>query len=132
MLPAALKYQLQVEGVGKEAMAAKLLSFSRGLSLVLLMIYIAFMIFQLGSHSHIFQNEEAEEEEEDAIINVPVAVCSLIITTILIGISAEYLVGSIEGLAEEYHLSETFIGLIVLPIVGKYDDFKNLLIYSMI
>lgn len=33
--------------------------------------------------------------------------------------AAEFLVGSIEGLAEQWNLSQTFVGLILLPIVGN-------------
>jgi len=37
----------------------------------------------------------------------------------LVAITAEFLVGSIEGVAETGHISKEFIGIILLPIVGN-------------
>ena len=43
----------------------------------------------------------------------------LAIVTIIVAFSADYLVGSIEGIVESSGLSRTFVGLILLPIVGN-------------
>ena len=39
--------------------------------------------------------------------------------TVLVAIFSEYLVGSIDGFVEGSNISRTFIGLIVIPIVGN-------------
>ena len=43
----------------------------------------------------------------------------LIVVTIAVAICAEYLVDSIDSLVETAHISKTFVGLILLPIVGN-------------
>lgn len=43
----------------------------------------------------------------------------LVVTTVMVAICAEYLVDSIDSLVETAHISKTFIGLILLPIVGN-------------
>lgn len=43
----------------------------------------------------------------------------LIITTVLVSVCADYLVGSIDALVERAHISRNFIGLILIPIVGN-------------
>lgn len=43
----------------------------------------------------------------------------LVVVTIAVAICAEYLVDSIDSLVETAHISKTFIGLILLPIVGN-------------
>jgi len=43
----------------------------------------------------------------------------LMIVTVMVAICAEYLVDSIDSLVETAHISKTFIGLILLPIVGN-------------
>ena len=43
----------------------------------------------------------------------------LVVVTIAVAICAEYLVDSINGLVATAHISKTFIGLILLPIVGN-------------
>ena len=98
-------------------MKTKIIDFSRGISVLLLIIYVAFMIFQLKTHTHYFTSDE--EEEEETTVNVPVAIGALVTATVLIGISAEFLVGSIEGISKSWEISETFIGLILIPIVGN-------------
>jgi Ca2+:H+ antiporter len=39
--------------------------------------------------------------------------------TLVIALCAEYLVGSVEGLSKSANISQTFIGIIILPIVGN-------------
>ena len=43
----------------------------------------------------------------------------LIISTVLVAICAEFLVDSIDGMVEGSGISLTFVGLILLPIVGN-------------
>jgi len=43
----------------------------------------------------------------------------LIVTTIAVAVCAEYLVDSIDALVQRVHISKTFVGLILLPIVGN-------------
>ena len=119
ILPNTLKYSLEGSITDHLKIDAKVLMFSRGLALALLCVYVAFLIFQLHTHTKIFESSEDSEEESEVLLSAPVAIGSLVVTTILIAISAEYLVSSIEGLAEDYNLSSSFIGLIVLPIVGN-------------
>jgi Ca2+:H+ antiporter len=44
---------------------------------------------------------------------------SLIVSTVLVAICAEFLVDSIDGMVQGSGISETFVGLILLPIVGN-------------
>jgi Ca2+:H+ antiporter len=41
------------------------------------------------------------------------------VTTLLVAVCAEYLVGSIDDLVETAGISKNFIGLILIPIVGN-------------
>lgn len=40
-------------------------------------------------------------------------------STVLVAVCAEFLVGSIDGMVDGSGISETFVGLILLPIVGN-------------
>lgn len=62
---------------------------------------------------------EPEEEKEKPQLSVLVAVITLSVSTAFVGICAEFLVGSINDLVTQAHLSKTFVGLILLPIVGN-------------
>ncbi|KAF9564348.1 Calcium/proton exchanger [Agrocybe pediades] len=94
-----------------------LLVISRGTAIVLLLVYIAYLYFQLKSHKHLY--EAAAMEEEEPKMSVVSASFSLLAVTVITSFCADYLVASIEEFAERYHVPKAFIGLILLPIVAN-------------
>ncbi len=58
-------------------------------------------------------------EEDAPAMSQMAAIILLLVSTGLIAICAEFLVGSINSLVDNSPLSEAFIGLIILPIVGN-------------
>jgi len=94
---------------------------SRGTSIILLLIYVAYLYFQLKSHADLFDDAEAHESEDEAdqLLGPWSAGAVLVVVTLLVAICAEYLVDSIDAIVEEAHISKTFIGLILIPIVGN-------------
>lgn len=112
---------------------------SHGTAIILLVLYVLYLIFQLKTHSSLFDERppthpEDEEEhstpedggggieqhkEEEVTLNPWAAGTALVVITIIVAICAEYLVGSINTIVETAHISKTFIGLILLPIVGN-------------
>ncbi|KAJ3041475.1 hypothetical protein HDV00_009271 [Rhizophlyctis rosea] len=94
-----------------------LLNVSRGTAIVLLLIYVLFLVFQLKTHTEYYQEQEEDTEEPE--LTLPVAVGLLLVITLLVSLCGEYLVGSIDAFAEQHHLNEVFVGLILLPLVGN-------------
>ncbi|CAG8560141.1 10032_t:CDS:2 [Ambispora gerdemannii] len=79
----------------------------------------------LISHKHLYaeiaeegENTEPEESEEPQL-TLPLSLGLLAGATLVVAFCAEYLVDSIEGIVESSGLSRTFVGLILLPIVGN-------------
>jgi Ca2+:H+ antiporter len=106
------------------------LTISRIAAVFLMSMYIQLLIFQLKTHADIFDDEgqpnahdddqsHDEEDEEEASIPMSVALLGLAATTLLVTIFSDYLVGSIDEYCESSGLSRTFVGLIILPIVGN-------------
>jgi Ca2+:H+ antiporter len=102
-----------------------ILILSRFTAIIMLILYVLYLVFQLSTHASLFdaeaQNEaedEAEDEEEPQM-GPWTASGVLIVTTIVVAVCAEYLVDSIDSLVATAHISKTFIGLILLPIVGN-------------
>ncbi|KAH9014308.1 calcium/proton exchanger [Lactarius pseudohatsudake] len=60
-----------------------------------------------------------EEEEEKPQMSSQMAIALLVVVTVIVAITAEFLVGSIDGLTESGQISKEFVGLILLPIVGN-------------
>jgi Ca2+:H+ antiporter len=87
----------------------------------MLILYVLYLVFQLSTHASLFDAEaqdEAEDEEEPQM-GPWTASAVLIVTTIAVAVCAEFLVDSIDSLVATAHISKTFIGLILLPIVGN-------------
>lgn len=63
--------------------------------------------------------EDSEEEEEEPTLSVVMAGGLLLVITVLVSVCAEFLVSALEEVSTEWGLSTTFIGLILLPIVGN-------------
>ena len=101
----------------------KILLLSHGTAIILLILYVLYLIFQLKTHTQLFNNEsesgEDGEQNEAQILSVSAAVIALIIVTVAVAVCAEFLVGSIDAIVASTHVSKTFIGLILLPIVGN-------------
>lgn len=102
-----------------------ILILSHGTSIILLIVYVMYLVFQLRTHADLFEaetggeNGEEEEPEEAKILSPWAAGVALVIITVLVAICAEYLVDGIDSIVETAHISRTFIGLILLPIVGN-------------
>lgn len=94
---------------------------SRGTSIILLFIYVSYLFFQLKTHSDLFDDAEAQDGEEEGtqLLNVWGAGAVLVIVTLLVAVCADFLVDSIDEIVESSGISKTFIGLILIPIVGN-------------
>ncbi|KAH8729561.1 calcium/proton exchanger [Ilyonectria robusta] len=120
IIPAALYAVLDQNG--SEDKMKSVLTLSRGTAIILLLLYVLYLIFQLRTHSNLFdaENQDGEEHEPEEPMMGPIAAGAvLVVTTILVAICADYLVGSIDPLVETAGISKAFIGLILIPIVGN-------------
>ena len=105
----------------------KLLILSHGTAIIMLILYVMYLVFQLRTHTDLFDEEDTSsaegadngKQEEEHILSPWAAGVALVVVTIAVAVCAEYLVDSIDSIVETAHVSKTFIGLILLPIVGN-------------
>jgi Ca2+:H+ antiporter len=105
---------------------------SDSLALILLIVYIAGILFTFITHKHLFttryqqqqrqqthndQNELSEAKEPTWTKNRSFVILFMSIVGVVI--VSEILVGSVEATAEEYGFGELFIGAIVVGLVGN-------------
>lgn len=60
-----------------------------------------------------------DEEVEEPQMSVAACIVLLVTVTVLVAVTAEWLVDSIEGVTESSALTQQWVGLILLPIVGN-------------
>jgi Ca2+:H+ antiporter len=99
---------------------------SYAVALVLIGTYAAGLLFSLKTHRDLFNPVASSEDDPDPIQHgdaepwtVRKAVVMLAIAGIAVGLMSEILVGSITEASESVGLSEFFIGVIVVAIVGN-------------
>ena len=99
---------------------------SIGVSIVLIIIYFLSLIFSFSntrnngedhSHSSIVPGDEIIETKAEWSQRKAIAV--LLVTTLFVALMSEILVGAIEAAAESMRLTEFFIGIIVVPLIGN-------------
>jgi Ca2+:H+ antiporter len=151
-----------------------ILSVSRATGVMLFLVYIAYLVFQLKTHAHLYEDdvnanmelmqessvspaaaqagaapsgdlpmqgvanpavlssiqpviaeaqheheEEEEEEEEESKLSLMGSIILLASVTVIVGVIAEWLVDSIDAVTKSWGMSETFVAIIILPIVGN-------------
>ena len=139
--------------------SAGITKLSRGTAILLLLVYAAYLFFQLKTHAAMYnapstkvEKRRTKVEEGDSIRGIArmgaisasmggsvtqetpmrepeeqelpqlsfwVAIFTLAASTALVAICAEFMVDSIDAITQGGKVSRTFVGLILLPIVGN-------------
>jgi Ca2+:H+ antiporter len=95
---------------------------SIAVAIVLIITYAAGLVFSLRTHRELFNpHSDDEDEKDDDIWGWPMrtSVIALAVAGVAVGVMSEILVGSIEATSQSIGLSEFFIGVIVVAIVGN-------------
>ena len=113
-----------VEGKGLPLPGAEIVHYgstvehlSLAVAIVLMVTYVAGLFFSLKTHRDIFNPEYGEEGVWGW--STRTSVTALAVAGVLVGVMSEVLVGSISEASHAIGLSEFFIGVIVVAIVGN-------------
>ncbi|MEK6851641.1 MAG: calcium/proton exchanger, partial [Candidatus Thermoplasmatota archaeon] len=107
-------FQLSTEGPGA---APALPNVSLWISVLLLVGYVLGLVFSLHTHKDVFN--PVTHEAEPPIWSRNLALGVLIGSTVLVGIVAETLVGAVEGVSATLGLTEIFMGVVLIAIIGN-------------
>lgn len=98
---------------------------SEGVAVVLVLTYGASLVFSLVTHRQLFHGEGAgapvggAPHQADARYAPKVALAVLGVATAFVALESELLVRATETLVQRIGLSELFLGLIVIPLIGN-------------
>ena len=92
---------------------------SFAVAIILLISYAAGLFFSLRTHRDLFNPEHGEEDHVDDAWSIRRSATTLALAGVAVGVMSEILVGSIEDASHTIGLSEFFVGLIVVAIVGN-------------
>ncbi|KAJ6381471.1 hypothetical protein OIU77_030202 [Salix suchowensis] len=126
----------RISGASASLAAVPTLQLSRASSIVMLVAYITYIIFQLVTHRQLFESQEDSEEDDDVIseetpvIGLASGIVWLVGMTAVVALLSEYVVGTIEDASESWGLSVSFISIILLPIVGNAAEHAGAVIFA--
>jgi Ca2+:H+ antiporter len=94
---------------------------SLAVAIVLMGTYLGGLLFSLRTHKELFNPHSDDDEAHDDTWGWSIrrSVIALAVAGVAVGLMSEILVGSIEAASESVGLSEFFIGVIVVAIVGN-------------
>ena len=87
-------------------------------AIVMFILYILSLIFSFFTHKDLYATT-TEEEGHESKWSLKKSIAILIIATVIIAIESEFLVGGIEDITSKLGLSEFFVGIILIPIIGN-------------
>jgi Ca2+:H+ antiporter len=88
-------------------------------AVVLLATYFLSLLFMLTTHPDLFKSiREGEEHSTEARWSLSRALLTLLLTSIFVAFMSEILVGAVEETARALDMSQAFIGIVVLAVVG--------------
>lgn len=98
----------------------KNLPLSIGISVTLILLYLAALFFKLVTHRGVYQSEsEAVHHDEEPEWGKGRAIAVLLLATLAVAYISENLVHTFEFVAESFGWTELFIGIIIVAIVGN-------------
>jgi Ca2+:H+ antiporter len=106
-------------GAGRVNYDSTVEQLSLAVALVLIATYAAGLLFSLKTHRSLFNPEHTAEEHGEEPWSVRKSVTALALAGLAVGLMSEILVGSIAEAADSIGLSEFFVGVIVVAIVGN-------------
>ena len=106
--------------ISKHEHPGRMESLSLDISAILILTYAASLIFSLRSHRHLFRPEvEPVEDHHGPQWSLRRSIATLVVAAVLIAVVAEFLVGAVEAAGAALGLSDVFMGVVVLALVGN-------------
>jgi Ca2+:H+ antiporter len=104
---------------------------SLAIAVVLFVTYFCVLGFSLRTHKHLFRGSEEDVDGKDSEWSRRKAIIILLIATAFVGLLSEFLVGTIENVRDSVGLTEVFVGVIVVAIVGNAAEHSTAILMAM-
>jgi len=108
------------------------MTLSVGVSIVLMVLYLAALYFKLVTHRGVYvaKNQEIIEEHEEAEWKTGKAMIILALATVAVGYVSEKLVHTFTTVGDKFGWTELFIGIIVVAIVGNAAEHASAIVMA--
>ncbi|MGZ3457941.1 MAG: calcium/proton exchanger, partial [Archangium sp.] len=104
---------------------------SVAISVILLIVYALSLLFALKTHTHLYAGEDHGTEEELPPWSTKKATLILLLSTLGVVVVAEFLVHAIEDAIQTFGFTHTFVGVIIIAIVGNAAEHSTAIIMAL-
>lgn len=104
------------------------------IAIVLAITYVLSLIFTLHTHKHLYVGSASEESEEAlGMQHRPLwkATVILVVATVFVAILSELLVGTVEHTAERLGMSDVFVGVFLVAIIGNAAEHSTAVLMAL-
>lgn len=106
-------------------------SLSIAIAIVMFITYLCSIYFSFFTHKDIYGVAHEIPEEVHKKWSKKRSIITLLIATAIVALESELLVGNIEPMTEQLHLSKLFVGLIIIPIIGNAAEHATAVIMAI-
>ena len=122
---------------------AKEQNLSLAIAIVLFVTYALTLVFSLVTHRGLFVGEQTQgttaavgatrnnTEEHEESWSITRSVVTLLIATAFVALISEFLVGAVEGARAALGLTEVFVGVIVVAIIGNAAEHSSAVLMAL-
>lgn len=104
------------------------------ISIVQMIVYFLSLLFSLKTHKQLYVRESDDESAEAIGVSgwgVKTSVSILLVCTVLVAILSEYMVHAVEATAHTMHMTQLFIGVILVAIIGNAAEHSTAILMAM-
>lgn len=107
------------------------------IAIVLTITYGLNLFFTLRTHKHLYADVPVSAEQQAEVLppqhvwSIGRATLTLLIATAFVGVISEFLVGAVEHTAQALGMTEVFIGVIVVAIIGNAAEHSSAIIMAV-
>ena len=101
------------------------------IAIVLFAIYVMSLVFSLRTHRHVYQGEHDTSPSGEKLWSRSRAITVLTVSTVLVAVMSELLVGALEHAATTLGLTQVFVGVILVALVGNAAEHSTAVIVAM-
>ena len=104
------------------------------IAIVLFITYLLNLIFALRTHKHLYAGDGMHAADETVVMegwSKTKSVLVLLISTTLVTLMSEFLVGAVEHTAKIFGMTEVFVGVIIVAIIGNAAEHSTAVIMAL-
>ena len=133
LVPAVFHFVAEAEVAHQKLTPGREVDLERTLSLeiaiVLFVSYLLSLLFSLRTHKHLYAGAATEHEHKP--IQVGRAIVTLVVATALVAWMSELLVHAVEPASKALGMTEVFVGVIAVAIIGNAAEHSSAILVAM-